>query len=218
MTRLLTENAVWKLSALVISAGLWYAFVGETELAASVPVAIQFKNVPSDLEVTAEPIDRVFLRLRGPATRLNAGNLTQVTVRLDLADIHKEGERTFSLGPGNLQLPAGVHVGQVVPSQIRLTFQKRLAKDVPIEVRYSGPPPAGYRVANEIVSPSKVRVIGPESNVQDLASAQTDAIDLSSAVGNPEFRVPLYLADAQVRFDAAPVVVSVKVSLEKIPQ
>ena len=49
--------------------------VGETELAASVPVAIQFQNVPSDLEVMAEPLDRVFLRLRGPATRLNIREL-----------------------------------------------------------------------------------------------------------------------------------------------
>jgi len=218
VTRLLTENAGWKLSALLISAGLWYAYVGETELAASVPVAVQFQNVPSDLEVTPETLDRVFLRLRGPATRLNIGNLTQVTVRLDLADIHKAGERTFSLGPGNLRLPPGVHVGQVVPSQIRLTFQKRVTRDIPIEVRYSGPPPSGYRVANEQVSPSKVRVIGPESNVEDLASAQTDAIDLSSAVGNPEFRVPVYLPDAQVRLDGPATLVSVRVSLKKIPE
>ena len=61
-------------------------------------------------------------------------------------------------------------------------------------------------------------MIGPESNVEDLASAQTDAIDLSSAVGNPEFRVPVYLPDPQVRFDGPATLVSVRVSLEKIPE
>ena len=44
MTRFLMENAAWKLCAFIISAALWYAFVGETEVAASVPVAVQFKN------------------------------------------------------------------------------------------------------------------------------------------------------------------------------
>lgn len=216
MTKLLTENAGWKVAAIAISASLWYGFVGETELATSVPVAVQFRNVPADLEVTAEQIDRLFLRLRGPATRLNASNLTQVIVLFDLAGIEKPGEHTFNLGPGNLRLPAGVHVGRVVPSQVRLTFHKRLAKDVPVEVRYAGPPPAGYRVAREHASPPKVRVTGPEGRVQDLSSAQTDAIDLSSVVSDSEFRVPVYLPDPQVRFEGAPPIISVRVSLEKI--
>ena len=97
--------------------------------------------------MTSEQLDRVFLRLRGPATRLNIGNLTQVTVRLDLADIHKQGEQTFSLGPGNLQLPAGVHVapGCAVANSVDFSTSGS-TKDVPIEVRYAGPPPSGYRV------------------------------------------------------------------------
>jgi len=218
VTRLLTENAGWKLTALLISSGLWYAFVGETELAASIPVALQFRNVPPDLEVTTERLDRVFLRLRGPATRLNAGDLTQVTVVLDLDDIDKPGEHTFTIGERNLQLPAGVHVGRIVPSQVRLIFHKRVSKEVPVEVRYAGPPPVGYRVIKENVSPAQVRVIGPEGRVADLASAQTDAIDMSGVFGNSEFRVPAYIPDPQVRFDGPAPTISVRVSLEKIPQ
>lgn len=117
MTRLLTENTGWKFAAVVISAGLWYSFVGETELATSVPVAVQFRNVDPNLEVTSEPLDRIFVRLRGPATRLNASSLAHLIILFDLDDIDKPGERTFSLGAGNLQIPAGVHVGRVVPSR-----------------------------------------------------------------------------------------------------
>ena len=218
MTRLLTENAGWKFSALLISAGLWYGFVGETELATSVPVAVQFRNVDPDLEVTAEQLDRVFVRLRGPATRLNASSLSHLTVLFDLDDIDKPGEHTFNLGAGNLQLPAGVHVGRVVPSQIRLTFHKRIARDVPVEIRYAGPPPRGYRIAHQQAVPPNVRVTGPEARVNNFASAQTDAIDLSSVVGNSEFRVPVFLPDPQVRFEREPPLISVRVQLEKIPQ
>jgi YbbR domain-containing protein len=215
--RLLTENLLWKLAALAIACGLWYSFVGETELAASVPVAVQFKNVPNDLEVTSERLDRVYLRLRGPATRLNAGKLTNVIAVFDLAQIHTEGEHTFTLDGNNLQLPAGVHVSRVVPSQVRLTFDNRISRDVPVEVRYAGPPPHGYRITGQTASPQNVRVTGPEARVDHLQTAQTDAIDLSSTVGNAEFRVPAYIPDPQVRFDGIPPIISVRVYMEKIP-
>ena len=91
--------------------------------------------------MTSEPLNRVFLRLRGPATRINPGTLTQVIVRFDLDQIDTPGEHTLSLGSSNIQLPAGVHVGQVVPSQVRITVDKRVTRELPVEVRYSGPPP-----------------------------------------------------------------------------
>src|SRR3954447_19157464 len=184
---LLTENLGWKAFALMISGGLWYGFVGETELATSVPVAVQFKNVPADLEVSSEPLDRVFLRLRGPATRINPGTLTQVIVRFDLDQVDTPGEHTFSLGSGNIQLPAGVHVGQVIPSQVRLTFDKRVTREVPVEVRYAGPPPRGYRVSQHHTLPENVRITGPERRVDGVHSVQTDPIDLATTVGNSEF-------------------------------
>ena len=218
MTRLLTENLGWKISAIIIAAALWYAFVGETELATSAPISIQFKNVPANFEIASERLDRVFLRLRGPATRLTPGSLAQLVVIFDLSQIHSAGEHTFTLGADNLQLPAGVHVVRVVPSQVRLTFEKRGSREVPVEVRYAGPPPRGYRVTGQHVWPQKVRIIGPESRVEHLQSAQTDAIDLSSTVSNSEFRVPAFVDDPQIRFDGNPPLVSVRVLMEKIPQ
>jgi YbbR domain-containing protein len=216
--RLLTENIFWKLAALIIACGFWYSFVGETELATSIPVAIQFKNVPPDLDLTSEQLDRIYVRLRGPATRLNPGDLTNVIVVFDLAQIHTEGEHTFTLDSSNLRLPAGVHVGRVVPSQVRLTFDNRISREVPVEVRYAGPPPKGYRISRQEVSPHQVRVTGPESRVDHIQSAQTDAIDLSSTVSSTEFRVPAYIPDPQVRFEGKPPIISVRVSMKKIPK
>jgi YbbR domain-containing protein len=216
--RLLTENIVWKLGAFIIACGFWYSFVGETELATSIPVAIQIKNVPPDLDLTSEQLDHIYVRLRGPATRLNAGNLTNVIVVFDLSQIHTEGEHTFTLDSSNLRLPAGVHVSRVVPSQVRLTFDNRISREVPVEVRYAGPPPRGYRISQQEVSPQQVRVTGPEARVDHMQSAQTDAIDLSSTVSSTEFRVPAYIPDPHVRFDGKPPIISIRVSMEKIPK
>ena len=64
----------------------------------------------------------------------------------------------------------------------------------------------------------QVRVTGPESRVDHIQSAQTDAIDLSSTVSSTEFRVPAYIPDPQVRFEGKPPIISVRVSMEKIPK
>jgi YbbR-like protein len=216
--RTLTENLGWKLLSILIAAALWYGFVGQEEVATSVPVAMQFQNIPADLEVMSEPVDRLFLRLRGPAARLQSAALSQVSLRFDLAQIQSPGEQTFTLGPQNLGLPAGVEPTRIVPSQVRLTFERRATRELPVEVRYAGPPPAGYRVTSQNVSPETVRVIGPESRVQHVQTAQTDAIDLSSAISDTEFRAPVYLPDPQVRLENPSATVSVRVSLEKILQ
>ena len=218
MKRLLTDNLAWKLLSLGIAIGLWLLFVGETEIATSLPVAVQYKNVPHELEVVTEQLDRVFLRVRGPATRLNASTLRDVRVVFDLATVHGAGDRTFTLGTDNLQLPAGVDVIRVVPSQVRLSIDRRVTREVPVEVHYASPPPLGYRVTKQEVSPDKVRVVGPERRLAHLRSVQTDAIDLAAAVGEANFRVPASISDPQVRFENLPPIISVSVFLEKIPQ
>lgn len=218
MTRLLTENLFWKIAAILVAAALWYGFVGETEVATSVPLEIRFKNVPPELEITSEHASRTFLRLRGPATRLNATSLNGVTALFDLGQIHTPGEHTFPLSSATLQLPAGVQVVRVVPSQVRLVFEKRSTREIPVEVRYSGPPPQGYRVVRQQATPQSVRIVGPSTRVLQMETAQTDAIDLSSTVSNTEFRVPAYLPDPNLRFEADPPLISVRVFMEKIPQ
>jgi YbbR domain-containing protein len=216
--RLVTDHLAWKILSLVIAIALWFVFVGETEIATSLPVAVQYKNVPHELEVVTEQLDRVFIRVRGPATRLNSSTLRDVRVVFDLASVHGAGERTFTLGEDNLQLPTGVEVLRVVPSQVRLTIDKRVTREVPVEVRYSGPPPVGYRITQQQVSPDKVRVVGPERRVMHLQSVETDALDLAATVGGARFRVPVSISDPQIRFESVPPTISVSVFLEKIQQ
>src|SRR5215210_1191760 len=216
--RMLTENLGWKLVSLVIATGFWWALSGQTEVATAVPAAIRYRNVPPDLELSSDHIERLFLKVRGPAARLAASSLAQTTLVLDLGNALKPGEQTFTITKDNLTLPPGVTLVRVVPSQVRVRLERRSAKDVPVEVRLAGPPPAGYRVSQQAVEPSSVRIVGPESRLEQIASLQTDPVDLSAELANAEFRVPVFLPDPQVRFEQAHPVATVRITLEKIPQ
>jgi len=212
----LTRNLGWKFLSLALAILLWYAIVEEPELATSVSAPIEYKNLPADLEMSSDVLDRLHLEVRGPSGQLHTADLANMSVVLDLAPVHRPGERTFTIEQGNVNLPSGVILSRAVPAQIRLRFETRVSREVPVRVRYSRQPPAGYSIARQQVEPSTIRVIGPESRVNRVEAVQTDPIDLSNVVGESRFEVHTYVADSQVRLASSPVV-RVKVILEKIP-
>ncbi|MBC8164444.1 MAG: hypothetical protein H7Y20_01085 [Bryobacteraceae bacterium] len=214
--RALTEHLGWKLLSLLAALGFWYLFVGESEIAASLPVMVQYRNVPADLEITTDQPTRLFMRVRGPSSRVTASSLSSAALVLDLRGIHSPGEHTFPITANDLLLPPGVYLLHVVPSRVRINFESRSSKSVPVEVRFAGPPPSGYELVSQRVSPESVRVVGPALRLKKLKTASTDAIDLSSTIGQAEFRVAVYLDDPHLRLEK-PEQVSVIVQLAKIP-
>ena len=215
MRQLLTRNLGWKLLSLLIAIALWLAVAREPELATSLSVPIQFKNIPEDLDIGSEVPDRIHLEIRGPSGRLTRDNLADVAMVLDLSDA-RLGERTYTVRDVNFNLPAGVSFYRAVPSQITLRFERLMSREVPVYPRFSKLPPEGYRIkSTPSPQPKMVRIRGPEERVKRIDQVMTDPIDLSAAVGEQEFRTHVNVGDPQVRLEV-PTVITLKVTLEKI--
>jgi YbbR domain-containing protein len=204
--RWLTDNLVWKLLCLALSAALWLIFVGESEVSTLTTAPVQYRNVPKNLEMSSDVLDRMQIEIRGPSGQLNPAQLAEAAVVLDLAQVKGPGQRTFTVRPDNVSLPGGVTFTRAVPAQVRLEFERRLEKDVPVAVRLAAQPPAGYTARAIEVIPRTLRIVGPESRVESVEAAQTDPIDLSGVTESREFPVHAYVADPQVRFDKPPEV------------
>lgn len=215
--RALTEHLGLKLVAGLIAYLLWAFLAGETEVAASMPLKVQYRNVPADLEISANPPETLYVKVRGPASRLSPGSLTEMPVTLDLRNVHGPGEQTFNLTARDLRLPAGVELLRVVPSQLRLSFDRVGRRPVPVEVMYRGGPPDGYRIVSQRVYPESVPITGPEAELRHVQTVRTDPIDLSSTIGRAEFRVPVHLTQPNLRLDSSEPV-QVTVELEKNPE
>jgi hypothetical protein len=213
MKELLVHNLGWKLLSLGIALILWFTIIGEQELTGSVSAAVVFRNIPQDLEIASEFPDRVHLELQGPVGQLSA--LANPAVILNLGSVDTKGERTFTIRQTEVNLPPGVRMLRAVPSQIRLQFERRLSRSVPVHLRFGGPPPAGYRVAHQTVRPAQVTIVGPESRVRQVEQAETDPIEISAVVGQKEFRVPVYVADQHVRIEGDPFVIA-QITMERM--
>lgn len=210
----LVSNLRWKAFSLLLAVVLWLAVVAEPDLVTSQSAPVFYKNLPRDLEIGSDVPDRVHLEIRGPAGKITPTRLAEANVLLDLADVRAPGERTFTVNSASIHLPADVELLRAVPSQLRLRFERVLVKVVPVVVRRGVPPPAGRELASVQVTPSVLRITGPESRVRLIETAQTDPIDLGTTEGKAEFRVHAYVADPQVRVDGSPMV-AVKVDVEK---
>lgn len=201
MIRLITENWKYKLGSIALSSALWLGIVEENELATSVLAPVQYRNIPKDLEMSSDLSDKVHLEVRGPASKLTAAMLSDAFILLDLRGVNRAGERTFPVDSTNLQLPSGVELDRAVPAQIRLHFERRMTKEVPVVVRIGQEPPAGFSLSGYSVTPTVMRLVGPESRVREVNSVSVDALDLSDTRANDELTANAYVPDPQVRFE-----------------
>jgi YbbR domain-containing protein len=213
MMQLLTRNLGWKLLSLVIAVALWVAVAREPELATSLSVPVEFKNMPDDLDFNSSVPDHVHLELRGSSGHLSHDNLSDVAVVLDLGDAHA-GERTYNIRANNINLPSGVYFYGAAPSQITLRFDRLLVRDVVIQPLFVNIP-VGYRVESERIDPAKLRIRGPEARVRNMDQVMTDPVDLSGVVSEKEFHSHVNVGDSQVRAESA-TQISVKVTLARM--
>jgi hypothetical protein len=212
--QLVFHNLGWKLLALAIAVVLWALVASEPELSEFATVRLEYRNLPEDLEIGSDPVGSVSLELRGPSGELRGvGDGIQPAVVLDMSDV-RPGERTFTIGAGNVKLARGVRMVRSIPSEVRFLFERRMVRFVPVAVRTTGLGQNGYTVAHQSVAPDRLEIAGPSSRVARIAAAVTDPVDLSSVVGTSQFRVNAFVEDSFVRFQSSPQVV-VTVTMKK---
>jgi YbbR domain-containing protein len=212
---LVSKNVGWKLLSLVMATVLWALVASEPELSTFSTVQLEYKNLPEDLDIASEPVPQIALELRGSSGILSAlsDSGTRPAVILDMGNA-LPGERTYTIGDGNVKLPRGVRLVQAQPSQVRFSFERRLNRLVPVVVRFNGDGAHGYVIASQQVNPQNLMVEGPASHVARITGANTDPVDVTNVVGTSQFRSNAYVNDQYVRFQSSPQV-TVTVTMRK---
>jgi YbbR domain-containing protein len=209
----LVKNIGWRISSLVIAYVIWMSVATEPELATIVSAPVQYRDAGNNLEVSSPLVDRVELETRGPSGLLrNLSNLRTVVI-LDFADVKDPGQRTFTITRDSTNLPQGVELLRATPAQIRLTFEERMRKTVPVHVRFAGNLPNGLKMTGLEVIPADKVIFGPASQVDRVSAVETDSIDLRPlARGNFSARVAVFAPESKVRFLKDPQV-TVKITI-----
>lgn len=212
--RFIFSNFGWKVLSLSIAVLLWILVASEPELSTFVSVPVEYRELPDGLEISSDIIETVYLELHGPTGELRGlTNSRRFVVVLDMSQV-RPGERTFTVGEGDVRVPRGIRLVRAIPSQLRFSFERRAMREVPVQVHFANRPPNGYAVAAYQAFPQVLQVVGPESRVNRVKYVATDPIDISSAVGPAEFHVHAFVDDPHVRFMGPPRV-AVKTQIKR---
>src|ERR1700681_1892772 len=179
--RHVAHNFGLKLLSLALAVALWLAVARDPVAEVAVDVAIEFHNIPQNLEISSENIPKTQIRLRGPERVVHRLRPSDVYAEIELSGT-KPGQRTFDLTAQQIHEPSELEVVQVVPSQIHLSFDARLTRQVPVQPRVVGTFAPGYTIERVVVDPAVITISGPKKHVEAVESAITDPIDVSGAM------------------------------------
>jgi YbbR domain-containing protein len=199
LRRWVLHNFWLKILSLLIATGLWLAISPDQEPAeVAIRVPIEFEHVPPHMEINSVVIPEAQIRVRGPERLIRNLGPTDILAELNLADV-KPGDRTFDLTAQQIRHPRDLHVVQVVPGQVHLSFDTRLTREVEIRPRVTGDFLPGEQIAKVLVDPEKITVTGPKHQVEMMDAATTDPIDASGTRTQASFVTNVYVADPLVQ-------------------
>ena len=207
------HNFALKVLSLGVAVLLWMAVTRDPVAEVALNVPVEFHNSPEHLEINSETIPQVQVRVRGPVRSVRDISPSEVHAVIDLANV-QPGERTYDLSPARIHVPDGVQVVQVVPAQIRISFERRERKQVEVRPRVIGTFASGYRIERVTALPETVTIVGPATHVEGVETAITDPVDASGVVGTATFVTHAYVSDPLVRM-ADPSPIRVTVTTEK---
>jgi hypothetical protein len=210
----LTENIELKLLAVALAVALWASVGSDPITEASFRVAVELTNIPRDLEVLTEQ-PTIQLWARGPSGEVRQATSGDFSVRVNAASVSGPGNSTFALDAARVSGPMGLKVVSLIPSEVRIGFERTASKEVPVEPQIAGAPMPGYRVAGYSVTPPEVKIEGPGSRVQSAAAASTDPLDVSALAEPRTFTTSVFVPDPLVRI-VTPKAVRIRVEIQPV--
>lgn len=215
LQRCIFHNFALKVMSLLLAAAMWLIIARDEQPAeVAVHAPIVFEHVPADLEVSSESVPEALIRVRGPERLIRQLRVNEVQAEIDLSGSTPH-DRTFELTSQQVRHPRELAVVQVVPSQIHLSFDTRLSREVPVNPRVAGIFASGEQIVRVVADPPRITVTGPSHHVERIDAATTDPIDATGTRGSAVFSSNVYVSDPLVQVEGT-TSIRVTVVVQKI--
>jgi hypothetical protein len=191
-------------------------FEAPSEQVLDAPVRVQL-NVPDFARFGDPEPPTIRVTLSGPTRELLAVDRVPVWVQIDSV---VSLDTTVALLTSMVRLPPGVEgveVAGLEPASVRIAFEEIVDGSSALIARMEGTLPDGLSLAGPVqVTPSVVRVSGPQSQVTQLDSLFLDPLDLSQVLQSGGFVQSVDRSGLEeLGLVVSPSVATVQVSVEE---
>jgi YbbR domain-containing protein len=174
LRHIVTHDFPLKAAAVVIAILFWIGFeqnAAPREI--TVPfdgrVPIERPDVPAGFILRGQLGD-VAVKLSGPEGVVNRVPLADLRATIDITGIEASRPEPRDAKVGVTVLTAGVKVIEWSPATIAVRLERITSRTVVVQTKLANDPPKGSQAGLTSVSPSEVRVSGPESAVAQIAA------------------------------------------------
>lgn len=210
---LLHQNLAAKFLSLGLSMLLWFVLVGQQWSEISVTAALEYQNIPANMDIVSNPVNEIQVRVRGPRGSISTLTPDQVRVMVDLNDA-VAGARTIDLNEENLRLPFGVEATSIEPRSLTMEFDRLITRRMIIDYALDGDLPEGLELADVAVDPPSIELPGREKELNQIQQVvTTPPIDLSQITKSQFIRRNLKIIPSlPFRFPTPEVTVSLSLT------
>lgn len=198
MRKVLTENLALKIASVFLSIILWIFVVSRGQSEMSVDVPVEFKNIPSGLELVNQSAKTISLNIRGQERFLKSVKISEIRVSIDLGKA-KRGESLYYINREDIKLARGITVMNMNPSSIKVITEETVSKTVRVLPVITGEPARGYYIKSIDVNPHSIVVEGIGSEVRRIGNIKTEPLDITGFKESFSQDVKLDLAGRNIR-------------------
>ncbi len=142
----------------------------------TVTAPVILHGIPDELILLKTTPEEVNVQLKSLSSLSPPPSKLDLNAEIDASDA-KEGQTNIRVHNSNFNLPSGLSITTISPSNVRITTEKKLRKRVPVKVSLKGKLPSTLSSMRIICEPDMVDIEGPSSQVSAVESVFTDDID-----------------------------------------
>lgn len=164
----------------------------------TVTAQVKFHDLPENLILKKDLPAELNVQLKVLSTLFASSKKLEIAADIDLSKVH-EGANSITVDEKAFQLPLGVSVDKISPAVLTIIAEKKLYRDLPVQLKRTGRLPKGMKLRSISIEPARVRVIGSESSLAKLRQVETESLDLAGVTRSQTLEIRLLVPSAEVQ-------------------
>jgi len=178
MKKIFLENLGLKIAAVLLSIVLWLFVTSRGQSEISIDVALEFKNIPSGLEMVNHSMKTISLSIKGQERLIKNIKPSDIMVSVDLSKARK-GEGIYYINREDIKLPHAITVTNINPSSVKVMTEETVSKTVKVSPVITGEPERGFYIKSVDVVPQYVVIEGTQSEIIKVGNIKTEPLDIT---------------------------------------
>jgi diadenylate cyclase len=211
-----TTNLIPKIVSFVLVLVLWIFIGGQPRAEIWLTIPLEYRNMPANMEIVGEMVNRVEVGIRGPRTMISSIAPDQLRANVDLSQV-TPGQNYVRLTPENIRVPLGTEITRISPSTVRIRLEDVKTRSLPVKVRFVGKLSRNLRMKSVWVEPPFITLQGPTGALKKTGEIFTEPVDLSEIRESAKITTGLEIGSSQLRLAPdQPSQVTIDIKIEKM--